>query len=398
MISPAAAALGAIPEAATLTGQPAHDARPQDLFAALMNLLSALPLPLPLANVALPEEAAPEQAEAEPADESEAAPLAPEPAALAALAALHEPPAPRASDAPAPRAPELVPTRALTLAPHEDAAALRVRFAPAALVEDDAPVERTPEGRSVEAALPAPAAGEAPLLTSDAQPILPVADTPPAAPVAPRELLRAFSVDLATKTAPQGPHHLPRELPVAPRPEHGLDPAPLELAPPVTRSELSAASIPREPAPIDGPPRVTPAESARPVIQNVVFLAEHGGGSARMTLNPPELGPVEIVVRVRGKQVEVHVRAEETAAQQVVRDSRDSLSEALASRELRMDGFSVGSGGAGSTGNQPRDAARESDPQMPAPSVRVVEARSISEPALAPSFLGAPSGAIDLRV
>jgi hypothetical protein len=389
VIAPATAA----PDAAALAGQlPARAAHPQDLFAALLDLLSALPLPV--AEGALPDAPPQEEAEPERADERGAEQVGAEAAALAVLAQSQ---APRESARPQPQSPVL--ERPATDARREPIGAPPLPVAARAHTgggehAEERPLE--PRLTDAEPAAPAPNAPQAEPapLAANAPPIPLAANEDRGAPASVSAAVRNLAVHAPTKIAP----HAPRELPAEPRPEHAPEPVPLDVAPAAPRSDASPASPLREPVANEAPARVLPSESARPVVQNVVFLAEHGGGSARMTLNPPELGPVEIVVRVRGNQVEVHVRAEESAAQQVVRDSRDSLSEALASRELRMDGFSVGSGGAGSAGNEPRDAARDGAQQAPAPAPRDAEARSAMARTAAPTFTGAPSGAIDLRV
>lgn len=96
------------------------------------------------------------------------------------------------------------------------------------------------------------------------------------------------------------------------------------------------------------PPVVSLQAPERVIPDRAVLLAEQGGGSARLQLRPPELGEVELVVRVRGRRVEVHVRAEEIAAQQAVLEGRERLGDALAAKDLRMEEFRVSLSGGGS--------------------------------------------------
>jgi flagellar hook-length control protein FliK len=81
-----------------------------------------------------------------------------------------------------------------------------------------------------------------------------------------------------------------------------------------------------------------PAES---IPMHAEWLAARGGGSVRLELHPPELGAVELVVRVRGSNVQVVISAIEPAAQALVQESAQQLGEQLASRDLRMDHFEV---------------------------------------------------------
>jgi flagellar hook-length control protein FliK len=92
----------------------------------------------------------------------------------------------------------------------------------------------------------------------------------------------------------------------------------------------------------------TPAEA---IPMHAEWLAARGGGSVRLQLHPPELGAVELTVRVRGSNVQVVISAIEPAAQALVQASAQQLGEQLASRDLRMDHFEVRA--------LPRDAGAE---------------------------------------
>jgi hypothetical protein len=162
------------------------------------------------------------------------------------------------------------------------------------------------------------------------------------------------------------------------------------------------AAEPAAPSTPSAPSAAPATESARPVASHALWLAERGGGRARIALSPPELGGVEIVVRVRGRRVEVQLRVEEAAALQVARDARQQLADALAARDLRMEEFSVDAGGARSDGGGANDTRREDAPvreQPPAPGDELrTPARS---PAARATPVHAPRperGAIDLRV
>jgi hypothetical protein len=169
------------------------------------------------------------------------------------------------------------------------------------------------------------------------------------------------------------------------------------------RVELAPSAPPPAPARVmgvDSPAPLAPPERLD-LREHVVLLAEQGGGSARLTLRPPELGEVQLIVRVRGRRVVVHVRAEELGAQQAVLDHRERLGDALAAKDLRMEEFrlggtGVGSDDAGASGRRGERGAFAPDPHAVfAPGT----ARSVPNPsgvALRP--VAASDRGIDLRV
>jgi hypothetical protein len=187
-------------------------------------------------------------------------------------------------------------------------------------------------------------------------------------------------------------------LPPRRTPELGLEPLPRDATP-------AFEAAPR----VENPPALAPLATDRPsvqraaapnngpILERVAWLAEQGGGSARLRLDPPALGELEIVVRVRGRRVDVHLRAEEAGAQQAVLESRERLVESLAAKDFRVDEFSVGGGsreqsegGSGAPARE-RSASAPFDPRAEARSPAPTPPR-----AAAPG--PAPTGAIDLRV
>ena len=76
----------------------------------------------------------------------------------------------------------------------------------------------------------------------------------------------------------------------------------------------------------------------------VEWLVSRGGGTARMTLHPVELGEVEISVRVRGDAVDVEFRAPEAAARVALLEVREQLGESLEARNLRIESLEVRGG------------------------------------------------------
>jgi flagellar hook-length control protein FliK len=79
----------------------------------------------------------------------------------------------------------------------------------------------------------------------------------------------------------------------------------------------------------------------------VEWLARRGGGTARLELDPPQLGRVEMLVRLRGSEVEVVIAASEPLAQAAIHAQRTQLAESLAARDLRLGQLDVGQSGGG---------------------------------------------------
>lgn len=100
----------------------------------------------------------------------------------------------------------------------------------------------------------------------------------------------------------------------------------------------AAAATPSTAAGSTGPSAASPPE-ALPL--HVEWLAARGGGRARIRLHPPELGAVDLLVRVRGSAVQIVVSAHEAATRAVVSAGREGLVDALAARDLRVDHFEV---------------------------------------------------------
>lgn len=74
---------------------------------------------------------------------------------------------------------------------------------------------------------------------------------------------------------------------------------------------------------------------------HVEWLAARQGGNVRISLHPPELGELQLTVKVRGSAVDIVIQAREPAAQMAVLQSRELLVEALSSRDLHMEQFDV---------------------------------------------------------
>jgi flagellar hook-length control protein FliK len=183
-----------------------------------------------------------------------------------------------------------------------------------------------------------------------------------------------------------------------PTPEFGLEPVPRDPAaasPAALRAEGSAALALFA---TDRPAvQQAIAPNSGPILERIAWLAEQGGGSARLHLDPPALGELEIVVRVRGRRVDVHLRAEEASAQQAVLESRDRLVEALAIKDFRVDEFSVGGGSRERSDSGSGDSPRERMAPPPEHS-RAQAAAPAPNTARAAALRQATAGSIDLRV
>ena len=170
---------------------------------------------------------------------------------------------------------------------------------------------------------------------------------------------------------------------------------------------------------------VTPGEStggrAHPVAASpadavptrIAWLAARGGGSARVTLHPAELGEVELSVRVRGNVVDVVITAEQPLARAALLDVSDRFGEALAARELRIEsleirmtetrGSGLGDPGTGSGSATGRDGAfAQSDHESSTgrdggPRPAVPETPAAERPAALPTDTAQPAH-LDLHV
>jgi hypothetical protein len=201
-----------------------------------------------------------------------------------------------------------------------------------------------------------------------------------------------------------------RLLPAAERPRPAVEllalRSGLEPAAPAAPQAVSAHAADRPDAPLARYTAVPPREIGEPV----AWLAQGGGGSVRLQLDPPHLGPVELRVRVRGSRVEVQMVARDDAVP-ALESQGALLGESLASRGLEMQRFEVTpearpgapadlaaphsanarSGGAFEDGHRPR--AREGAPWPAEPRAHRSEA---ARPLFGPAR--AATGSIDLRV
>lgn len=116
------------------------------------------------------------------------------------------------------------------------------------------------------------------------------------------------------------------------------------------RIEVPAPAPPaRAPEPTTAmqPGRTLPTAAPDAIAIQADWLATRGGGTARLVLNPPELGEIAIRVTVRQQAVEVVMVAQTALAHSMAEDQGDRLSQAFASRDLRLEQFEVRRGDPG---------------------------------------------------
>ncbi|MCC6961512.1 MAG: flagellar hook-length control protein FliK [Dehalococcoidia bacterium] len=118
-------------------------------------------------------------------------------------------------------------------------------------------------------------------------------------------------------------------------------PAAVQPAPaaPVDATAAPAEATASAPAQaVETPPQVE--HVARAVIERV----EHGGGEARIHLDPAGLGEVTIRVHTQGERVHVDIQAQRHEAAQLLRDHTQDLSSLLGDRGLNLADVNVGLG------------------------------------------------------
>lgn len=196
------------------------------------------------------------------------------------------------------------------------------------------------------------------------------------------------------------------------RPTESAVARPAEASPPVAAGPAPVALLSRS---SQGAPHAPPPVPVESVPTHVEWLAARGGGSARLRLDPPHLGPIDVSVTVRGERVEVVFTTHEAATPDLVHAQREALGASLAARDLRLDHFEVrGAAGADAPsgraldgdlarqgGNAPYPEPQQTPERRPEP--RGAAAGASRGPAV-PAFdvargaLGPRERRIDLRV
>jgi Meckel syndrome type 1 protein len=224
------------------------------------------------------------------------------------------------------------------------------------------------------------------------------------------------AMQLGGEPKPQDPSEPRRELPQAP--DAVPPPAPEPLPAPASRPAVEAAAAPQPappdarplpaeiaapPAPVTAPaalpapePPARPAPPvaypARQVAPFAVALALGPDASISLTLDPGELGRVEVAIERSNGEAHISLRAERPETLALLQRDRAELERALTgagigASEGRAPSLSFGLGGEGG-------AAQGQSRRQPAPPRAAPAAPTRAEPARP----GAPRGLIDLAI
>lgn len=74
---------------------------------------------------------------------------------------------------------------------------------------------------------------------------------------------------------------------------------------------------------------------------NISFIAKKGGGDMTISINPKELGEIQLKVRTRGQNVEVQMLAQNNEVAQALRNAGGDLADALSAQSLSLKGLDV---------------------------------------------------------
>ncbi|MFZ4515050.1 MAG: flagellar hook-length control protein FliK [Acidimicrobiia bacterium] len=161
---------------------------------------------------------------------------------------------------------------------------------------------------------------------------------------------------------------------------------------------LEGVGVLARPNPVSSPPAATPATTApnpnfatpTPAQQLVAVLAPlrvRPDGTTRLTLGlrPDHLGSVEVELRIEKGVVHVHLRAEQPATADLLRDTVDDLRGQFAQQGITAGDVSVGS-----------NAARHD--RQPAPAATVPQLSEAEEPQLPITPTTNPDKLVDVRM
>lgn len=128
----------------------------------------------------------------------------------------------------------------------------------------------------------------------------------------------------------------------APKPPHGYHPNPA-VASPSTGADITTVSSP-------GGTGAVSTEPA-PVFQQIADHLERlvrlpGEDSVRIQMDPPELGALDITVRVQGNEVQAQVSAEQDWTRRMIEQTIEQLRQMMEDRGLQLRQFDVHTGGA----------------------------------------------------
>jgi flagellar hook-length control protein FliK len=115
--------------------------------------------------------------------------------------------------------------------------------------------------------------------------------------------------------------------------------------------------------------------------QKVIWLSAGGLQSATLTLNPPDLGPLQVVLSVSNDQTNVAFTAAQPEVRQALESALPKLREILSEAGIQLGNTSVGSGQAGNqsassgdqqqSGRASRFESARAQPEAPVPTTRI---------------------------
>jgi len=117
-----------------------------------------------------------------------------------------------------------------------------------------------------------------------------------------------------------------------------------ESSAPAAADARSAGSLSAlaPPSALDQSPRLELQTAMGRIAEEGRRLAvDEGGGQVRMSLDPPELGSLDMDVKVKNSSVQIVLTAEDRNVQQLLQSQRDVLERALAEGGLRVESFDV---------------------------------------------------------
>lgn len=127
--------------------------------------------------------------------------------------------------------------------------------------------------------------------------------------------------------------------------------------------------------------------------------AQSRGGDVKLRLSPPELGAVQIELRVQDGVLSARLETENTAAKSVLLENLPALKERLAEQGMRIENFEVNVGSRGNGGTPDRPQDRPDEPRVPAPqSVRDADRRTSGAEQTARPRIWTGDGALNVIV
>jgi flagellar hook-length control protein FliK len=248
---------------------------------------------------------------------------------------------------------------------------------------------------AAEAAAPVARAAGEPRSSAERRTASAATNTPADAPRASAApLSQLFDLALASSTG---------DRPAAPQAARATEPLPIVLTPsaasaasqPIAPPHSSGSSVPHAAVALDGSTLTATSSPAHPggsvdttaarwhdaLASRVQWLVDHDIGEARIKLNPPELGALDVKISLHDDKTFVQLTAHNAAARDELSQSLPRLRELLSANGLELGGATVSGGrderAGGYPGNEP--AARSSDfaaATDPEPVVRAIRGAS----------------------